>query len=117
MRLLLYTLFFLLVLNAALLAADIRVGAIMEVKANSIWFEEANKLEEWQEKRKAGDASGFDAYQEQLLGEREAWQFIHPLKVRVIGYNPRKNRVYVEMISKGRFEGVNWFIDEGALRR
>ncbi len=100
-----------------LLGAEIRVGAIMEVKANSIWFEEDTKLDEWQKKRKAGDAKAFGAYQKELLEEREAWQFIRPLKVRIISYNQGRKRVYVEMLSKGRFEGVNWFIDESAIRQ
>jgi hypothetical protein len=117
MRLLLYVFFILPLLNPASLAAEIRVGAVMEVKANSIWFEEAIKLDEWQQKRKTADATAFGAYQKELLGQREAWQFIRPLKVRIIGYDRKKNRVYVEMLSKGRFEGLNWFIDDSAFGR
>ncbi len=117
MRLLLYVFFILPLLNAASLGAEVRVGAIIEVNANSTWFEDALKLDEWQQKRKAVDAKAFRAYQEQLLAKREAWQFTRPLKVRIIGYNRRKNRVYVEMLSKGRFEGLNWFIDKSGFGR
>jgi len=106
----------LLLLSGPTHAAEIRRGAIMTVKANSIWFEEATQLDEWQQK-KAGDASAFAEYQERRLHAREAWQFINPLKVKIIGHNPKKHRVYVEMLGKGRFEGAEWFVDDSAMKR
>ncbi len=87
----------------------------MRVKPNAIWFEEAAHLEEWQKRRKAGDAKAFAAYEEERLHAREAWQFLYPHKVRVIGVNRAKHRVYVETLTKGRFEGVNWFLDDGVF--
>jgi hypothetical protein len=111
------TLFILVVLSVDAFAGEIRKGATMQVKANSIWFEAAVQLEQWQQKKKVGGAKEFEAYQESLLHEREAWQFINPVKVKIIGYNPKKNRVYVEMMSKGRLEGAVWFLDVDALVR
>ncbi len=109
--------FILLSLGAAAHAAEIRRGSIMTVTAMSMWFEEAIQLEQWQQMKKAGDARAFDAYQEKVLGAREAWQFINPLKVKIIGYNPKKSRVYVEMTGKGRLEGAEWFVDAAAIAR
>jgi hypothetical protein len=102
---------------AASLAAEIGKGAIMQVKPNSIWFEEARQLAQWQEKKKSGDAAAFTAYQEKILSAREAWQFINPLTVRILRYEPAKHRVYVKMKTDGRMADTDWFLDPDALRR
>ena len=65
-------------LGTAGLAAEIRKGATMQVRANSIWFEEADKLEKWQALKKGGDAAALAAFEKKTLGERDAWQFINP---------------------------------------
>jgi hypothetical protein len=102
---------------AGSLAAEIRKGATMQVEANSIWFEEAEQLAQWQQKKKRGDAAAFKTYQENILREREAWQFINPVPVRILRYEPAKNRVYVKMKITGRMAGTEWFLDPSALRR
>jgi hypothetical protein len=99
----------------AAFAADIRAGAIMQVKPNSIWFDEAADLAQWQELKKKGDESALAAYEKSKLGSRDAWQFINPLTVKVLGYQQRDNQVAVEMKTKGRFEGLKMFLDAGAL--
>jgi hypothetical protein len=86
------------------------------VKPNSIWFEDAAKLAQWQQARNSKDSKALASYQEQILSEREAWQFVNPLTVKVLGYEPEKNQVKVEMTTPGRFLGSTWFLDDAALQ-
>ena len=111
------TLLLLVISVSASLASEIREGATMQVKPNSIWFGEANQLAEWQRKKKSGDAAAFESYQEKVLSAREAWQFTNPLTVRILRYEPAKNRVHVKMKTEGRMAGTDWFLDPSALRR
>jgi hypothetical protein len=99
------------------LAADFRKGAIMQVKPNSIWFEEAAKLTEWQKRRKSSSGAAFANYQRSVLSEREAWQFINPQTVKVLGYERGKNQVTVELKTTGRLQGSTWVLDAGAFQR
>ena len=108
-------LFVLLTLGTGALAADIRTGAIMQVKPNSIWFDEAGDLMQWQELKKKGDAAALAAYEKDKLGSRDAWQFIYPLTVKVLFYQRRTNQVAVQMKSTGRLEGLQLFLDADAL--
>jgi hypothetical protein len=108
---------FAVALATSALAADIRLGAIMQVKANSIWFDEAADLTKWQALKNGGDAAALAAYEKDKLGSRDAWQFINPLTVKVLTYRQRDNQVEVEMKTKGRFEGLHMFLDAGALER
>jgi hypothetical protein len=98
-------------------AAEISNGAIMVVKPNSIWFEDAAKLTEWQQLRKSSGAAAFMSYQKNILSGRQAWQFINPRSVKILGYERRKNQVTVEMKSEGRLQGSTWLLDAGALAR
>jgi hypothetical protein len=98
-------------------AGELRRGATMQVKANSIWFQDLPKLARWQELKKSGDAAALASYQEDALHQRDAWQFIHPLKVKILGHRPKTNHVYVEMEGPGRLEGTEWFLDADALTR
>ncbi len=106
----------LLALGSACLAGEIRTGAAMQVKANSIWFEEdaAEKLAAWQAKKR-GSAKAFAAYQKRMLSEREAWQFINEQPVLILSYEPEKNRVKVEMTGEGRLKDSTWFVDPAAI--
>ena len=70
-------------------AADIRAGAIMQVKPNSIWFDEAIDLAQWQALKKKGDETALAAYEKSKLSSRDAWQFINPLTVKVLIYQQR----------------------------
>ena len=102
-------------LATACLAGEIRKGAIVQVKADSIWFEEVEKLARWQALKKNGDAKAFAAYQEEALRQRDAWQFIKPLTVKVLAVTPKANRVEVEMMTEGRLQGSRWLLDVDAI--
>jgi hypothetical protein len=102
---------------AAARAAEISKGAIMVIKPNSIWFEDAAKLTEWQKLRKSSGAAAFISYQKSILSGRQARQFINPRSVKILGYEHGKNQVTVEMKSEGRLQGSTWLLDAGALVR
>jgi hypothetical protein len=105
----------LLILAVASFAGEIRKGATMQVKANSIWFQDVAKLSHWQQLKKSGDSKALEAYQEKELSERDAWQFGNQLTVKILGYDGAKNQVNVEMRTPGRMFGTNWFLDAAAI--
>ena len=111
------TLFFLAALSSGCLAGEIRKGATMQVKANSIWFEEAGGLTRWQQLKKSGNAQAFETHQRELLSSRDAWQFIDPQTVKILRVRPRDHQVNVEMTAPGRLLGSTWFVDAEALER
>lgn len=88
----------------------------MQVKPNSIWFEDADKLMRWQQLKKSGDTAALTSYQDEVLSEREAWQFINRLTVKILGYERGKNQVNVEMKTSGRLLGSKWLLDADALQ-
>jgi len=96
-------------------AGPIWKGAVMEVKPNSIWFEEVARLTRWQELKKGGDAAALTSYQEQMLGGREAWQFLKPLKVKILRYDTAASQINVEMKTSGRMQGTTWWLDASAV--
>jgi hypothetical protein len=104
-------------LATAALSANIKPGATMQVKPNSIWFDEAAQLARWQELKKSGDAAALAAYQDQMLGRRDAWQFINSLKVKIIDLDAKTGQVHVKMLTPGRFVGLDMFLDRDALVR
>lgn len=87
----------------------------MEVKANSIWFSDADQLARWQELKKGGNPAALASYQDEVLSSRDAFQFINKLTVKILSYEPRQNRVDVEGMTPGRFLGSHWFLDPDAL--
>jgi len=98
-------------------AGEIRPGASMRVKPDSIWFEDRAKLMRWQALKKAGDAKALASYQDGLLQAREAWQFTRPLTVRIRGFEPKAHLVNVEMQTEGRLQGSTWVLDASVLLR
>jgi hypothetical protein len=94
---------------------EIRKEATMEVKADSIWFQDVVKLAYWQTLKKSGHAAAFATYQDQALSHRDAWQFSKPLSVKILSYDPGNNQVNVEMETPGRMLGSTWFLDASAL--
>jgi hypothetical protein len=66
---------FLLALGLTAFAGGIEKGATMQVKANSIWFQQEAELARWQQLKKNGDTAALAAYQEKVLSNRDAWQF------------------------------------------
>ena len=87
----------------------------MEVKPNSIWFQDAAKLARWQQLKKSGNSKALASYQNDLLSNRDAWQFTKPLTVQILSYEPGKKQVNVEMKTPGRMLGSKWFLDTDAL--
>ena len=102
-------------LTTAAFAAGIKPGATMQVKPNTVWFDQAAQLARWHQLQAGGDAKALAAYQDELLGERDAWQFISQLSVKVLGYDASKHEAHVQMLTKGRFVGVDFYIDADAL--
>ncbi len=96
-------------------AGEIRKGATMQVKPNSIWFEDAAKLAQWQQLKKSGNTTALTSYQDEMLSHRDAWQFINQLTVKILRHEPGKNRVNVEMKTPGRLLGSTWLLDADAL--
>jgi hypothetical protein len=115
MRSPLITLFFLLALGIASFAAEIRKGATMQVKPNSIWFQDAAKLARWQQLKKSGNSKALASYQNDVLSNRDAWQFTKSLTVKILSYEPEKKQVNVEMKTPGRMLGSKWLLDTDAL--
>jgi hypothetical protein len=106
---------FLLSLGLAALAGSIEKGATIQVKANSIWFQDQVELAHWQQLKKRGDTAALTAYQKKVLGNRDAWQFTNPLNVKILGYDQAKHQVHVEMTTEGRMQGTDWLLDPDAL--
>jgi hypothetical protein len=108
-----------LALSGAAALADgtdgVRIGAVVQVKPNSVWFEGADQLEHWQDLQRGGDAAAFAAYQDGLLRQREAWQFIDPLEVKILRRGPKAHQVNVRMLTEGRFKGSIWMLDADTL--
>ena len=104
-----------LALSVASFAGEIRTGARMQVKPNSIWFEDTDKFTHWQQLKKSGDAAALASYQEEALSHRDAWQFLLPQPVKILRYDRRKNQVNVEMTASGRLQGTKWLLDADAL--
>jgi hypothetical protein len=48
-------------------AGEIRRAATTQVNANSIWFEDAAKLAQWQKLKKSGDSAALTSYQDQTV--------------------------------------------------
>ncbi len=95
--------------------AQIVVGAAANVRANSIWFQEPDKLSHWQQLKRAGDATALASYEQEMLGSREAWQFTNRLAVKVLSYNEADEQVTVELTTPGRLAGTEWFVDARAI--
>jgi hypothetical protein len=110
-----------LLLTAAMIAGSfaeqIRQGAKMEVRSDSIWFLEVGNLSTWQKLKKSGNPAEFESFQTKELGARYAWQFTKPLTVKIISFEPRKNQAKVELLTPGRYLGSTWWIDGNAFSK
>jgi len=108
--------------SAAVLAEPIRVGDVVQVPPNSIWFQDGATLAKWQRLRLARhvrllDARAFARYQNRALHARDAWQFIHPIDVKIVAGSEIGHRVTVKMLTEGRLKGSVWMLDDHTLRR
>jgi hypothetical protein len=117
MRMHLSTLLVLTALMVGSFAQQIREGAKMEVKPDSIWFSEVGNLSTWQKLKKAGNSAEFESYQTKELGARHAWQFTKPLTVKIISFEPQKNQAKVQLLTPGRYLGSTWWIDGNAFAK
>src|SRR5262245_66316024 len=94
-------------------AADIRDGDTGCVAKNSIWFTDESDLSVWKRVRKAFAPKDVKTYQQIILGERQAWQFSGPIKVKVISYWAKEPEIYVELVNEGRVEeSAGWVTAE-----
>jgi hypothetical protein len=107
----------LMVLGSVSFAGELRKGATMEVKPNSIWFEDTAKLTQWQKLKNGGDSTALASYQEKALSARDAWQFLSPLTVKILNFDRAKNQVHVEMKTPGRLVNSTWSLDADAVVR
>jgi hypothetical protein len=98
-------------------ADEIRQGAAMQVKPNSIWFQDAAKLTHWQQLKRSGDSTALASYEDEALSHRDAWRFTEPLTVKILSYDPAKSQVNVEMKTEGRMLGSAWLLDADAVAR
>ena len=97
------------------LAGEIEKGATFEVRADSIWFQDAAMLTQWQQLKKAGNSAALASYENDVLSTREAWQFTKQLTVEILGYDPDERQVNVELKTPGRLLGTQWLLDADAL--
>jgi murein L,D-transpeptidase YcbB/YkuD len=107
--------FVLVALTVGSFAGEIRHGATMQVKPNSIWFQDTAKLTHWQQLKKIGDSAALASYQDEVLSQRKAWQCTKQLTVRILSYERGKNQVNVEMKTAGRMLGSTWVLDADTL--
>lgn len=102
------------ILSLSAWAGDIQKGATMQVKADSIWFQDVSRLSHWQRLKK-DHSPELASYQEKELGSRNAWQFTKPLSVKILSYEAVTNQVNVEMETESRMKGSIWWLDASAL--
>ena len=88
----------------------------MEVRANSIWFQDVPRLSHWQKLKKVHSPE-LASYQEKELGSRNAWQFTKPLSVKILSFSAASNQVKVEMETESRMKGSIWWLDASALMK
>jgi hypothetical protein len=115
MRPFLITLCALAILSHTVWAADIHKGAIMQVKADSIWFQDLSLFSRWQ-KLKNDNSPELNSFEVKQLDSRNAWAFTKPLPVKIISFDATTNRVNVEM-EIGRMKGSVWWLDASAITK
>jgi len=67
-----FVLIALLAVNVASITGEIRAGATMEVKPNSIWFDDLAQFSRWQQLKKSGNSKALASYQKERLSQRDA---------------------------------------------
>ena len=92
-------------------AAEIRDGETGYIADNSIWFTDEPDLAVWKRVRQAFAPKDVKSYQQIILDTRQAWQF-GPVKVRVISYWTNQHEINVKMLTEGRLEGTEWWVDD-----
>jgi len=94
-------------------AAEIRDGDTGYIANNTIWFTNETDLSVWKRVRHSFAPKDVKAYQDIILGERQAWQFISgPTKVKVISYWANQHEINVKMLTEGRFADSEWWVED-----
>jgi hypothetical protein len=94
-------------------AAEIRDGETGYIANNSFWFTDEPDLAVWKRVRQAFAPNDVKSYQQIILDTRQAWQFIGgPVKVKVISYWSDQHEINVKMLTEGRLEGTEWWVDD-----
>ena len=94
-------------------AAEIHEGDTGYIANNSIWFSDHADLAVWKRVRQAFAPKDVKTYQEIILKERQAWQFISgPTKVKVISYWVDQHEINVKMLTEGRFADSEWWVED-----
>lgn len=105
----------LVLMTAATSAADIRKGATMRIKAETLWFEDAGKFARWQRMKTRDDAATIARQEQSMLRAREAWRFEGAQSVKVLDPGVKGGGVRVEMLAEGRMQGTRWVVEESAV--
>jgi hypothetical protein len=94
-------------------AAETRDGDTGYIANNSIWFTQEPDLAVWKRVRQAFAPKDVRTYQQIILAERQAWQFISgPTKVKVISYWADQHQINVKMLTEGRLADTEWWVED-----
>ena len=94
-------------------AAEIHDGDTGYIANNSIWFTDESDLSVWKRVRQAFAPKDVKTYQQIILEERQAWQFISgPIKVKVISYWANQHEINVKMLTEGRLADSEWWVED-----
>jgi hypothetical protein len=113
----LLSLLLLATLSSGAFAADITVGAMMQLQANSMSFETADQLAKWHDVKKNSSPAALAKYEQTQMHARDAWQFLDNIDVKILGYDLAKAQVEVQMKTAGRLSDSTWFVDPTALTK
>ena len=94
-------------------AAEVHEGDTGYIANNSIWFSDHADLAVWKRVRQAFAPKDVKTYQQIILEERQAWQFISgPIKVKVISYWANQHEINVKMLTEGRLADSAWWVED-----
>ena len=94
-------------------AAEIHDGDTGYIANDSLWFTDESDLSVWKRVRQAFAPKDVKTYQQIILEERQAWQFISgPIKVKVISYWANQHEINVKMLTEGRLADSEWWVED-----
>ena len=94
-------------------AAEIHDGDTGYIANDSLWFTDESDLSVWKRVRQAFAPKDVKTYQQIILEERQAWQFISgPIKVKVISYWANQHEINVRMLTEGRLADSEWWVED-----
>jgi hypothetical protein len=93
--------------------AEIHDGDTGYIANNSIRFADESDLSVWKRIRQAFAPKDVKTYQQIILEERQAWQFISgPIKVKVLSYWANQHEINVKMLTEGRLADSEWWVED-----